>query len=208
MIYTSLLLLTLLLPTLYSESLCGDGEVVDLDGSCVAKVIIPSRSSCPDLSLDNGDIFLVGSGRIVQFYCDTGYVRVPDTELAICQVQGAWSKVVPVCLKQGCQVCKVLVSSNENTSSIILQIPPTPSYGSITTSYNTTLSVFTCLPGYSMSGPAILACIDGHHWNGSAPLCEGTSIVNSVAIQYRYTHMLYILSICLYYVVTFYTDTI
>merc|ERR1719225_523615 len=182
MIYTSLLLLTLLLPTLPSESVCGDGEVVDLDGSCVAKVIIPSRSSCPDLSLDNGDIFLVGSGRIVQFYCDTGYVRVPDTELAICQVQGTWSKVVPVCLKQGCQ------------------IPPTPSYGSITTSYNTTLSVFTCLPGYSMSGPAILACIDGHHWNGSAPLCEGTSIVTSIAIQYRYTPMLYILSICLYYI--------
>merc|ERR1719233_2839766 len=153
MIYTSLLLLTLLLPTLYSESLCGDGEVVDLDGSCVAKVIIPSRSSCPDLSLDNGDIFLVGSGRIVQFYCDTGYVRVPDTELAICQVQGAWSKVVPVCLKQGCQ------------------IPPSPSYGSITTSYNTTLSVFSCSPSHSMSGPAILACSDGNSWNGSAPVC-------------------------------------
>jgi len=190
MIYTSLLLLALLLPSLPSESVCGDGEVVDLDGSCVAKVIIPSRSSCPDLSLDNGDIFLVGSGRIVQFYCDTGYVRVPDTELAICQVQGTWSKVVPVCLKQGCQ------------------IPPAPSYGSITTSYNTTLSVFTCLPGYSMTGPAILACIDGHHWNGSAPLCEGTSIVTSIAIQYRYTPMLYILSICLYYMVTLYTDTI
>jgi len=189
MIYTSLLLLALLLPSLPSESVCGDGEVVDLDGSCVAKVIIPSRSSCPDLSLDNGDIFLVGSGRIVQFYCDTGYVRVPDTELAICQVQGTWSKVVPVCLKQGCQ------------------IPPAPSYGSITTSYNTTLSVFTCLPGYSMSGPAILACIDGHHWNGSTPLCEGKSIVTSVAIQYTYTPMLYILSICIFYIVTLYTDT-
>merc|ERR1719309_183184 len=153
MIYTSLLLLALLLPSLPSESVCGDGEVVDLDGSCVAKVIIPSRSSCPDLSLDNGDIFLVGSGRIVQFYCDTGYVRVPDTELAICQVQGTWSKVVPVCLKPGCQV------------------PPAPSSGFITTSYNRTLSVFSCSPSHSMSGPAILACTDGDKWNGSAPVC-------------------------------------
>ena len=34
----------------------------------------------------------------------TGYVRVPDTEVAICQVQGTWSKMVPVCLKPGCQV--------------------------------------------------------------------------------------------------------
>ena len=34
----------------------------------------------------------------------TGYVRVPDTEVAICQVQGAWSKMVPVCLKPGRQV--------------------------------------------------------------------------------------------------------
>ena len=207
MIYTALLVVTILLPSLHSVSLCQDGEVPDLDGSCVPKVVIPSRSSCPDLSLDNGDIFLVGSGRIVQFYCDTGYVRGPDTELAICQVQGTWSKVVPVCLKQGCQVCQVMVSNN-HISSIILQLPPTPSYGSITTSYNTTLSVFTCLPGYSLSGPAILVCIDGHHWNGSAPLCEGTSIVTSIAIQCRYTSIIYILSICIYYIVTIYTDTL
>ena len=41
---------------------------------------------------------------MVQFYCDTNYIRVPDTEIAICQVTGHWSKVVPACLKPGCQV--------------------------------------------------------------------------------------------------------
>ena len=86
---------------------CGEGEVRDLDGSCVTKFVIPKKKAvCPKLSLDNGEIFLVGSGRMVQFYCDTGYVRVPATEVAICQVQGAWSKMVPVCLKQVCQVSK------------------------------------------------------------------------------------------------------
>lgn len=41
---------------------------------------------------------------MAQFYCDTDYIRVPDTEIAICQVTGHWSKVVPACLKPGCQV--------------------------------------------------------------------------------------------------------
>ena len=41
---------------------------------------------------------------MVRFYCDTGYTRVPDTEIAICQVMGTWSKTVPACLMAGCQV--------------------------------------------------------------------------------------------------------
>ena len=41
---------------------------------------------------------------MMQFYCDTDYIRVPDTEIAICQVTGHWSKVVPACLLPGCQV--------------------------------------------------------------------------------------------------------
>ena len=43
---------------------------------------------------------------MVQFYCDTGYVKVPDTEIAICQVTGSWSKTVPACLMPGCQVSR------------------------------------------------------------------------------------------------------
>jgi len=184
-------MLLVLLTTLtgVSATQCGEGEIPDLDGSCVTKVVIPRRSPCQGPSLDNGEIFLVGSGRIVQFYCNTGYVRVPDTDTAICQVQGTWSKAVPVCLKEGCQV------------------PPAPDHGSITTSFNTTLSVFTCKQGYSLSGPAILGCIDGHHWNGSAPLCKEdikvTSIVTSsnVAIH-GYPAVIYILSFSICYIVT------
>ena len=41
---------------------------------------------------------------MVRFYCDTGFTRVPDTEIAICQVMGTWSKTVPACLMAGCQV--------------------------------------------------------------------------------------------------------
>ena len=45
---------------------------------------------------------------MMQFYCDTDYIRVPDTEIAICQVTGHWSKVVPACLLPGCQVFRIL----------------------------------------------------------------------------------------------------
>ena len=88
-----------------SVSECGEGEVRDLDGSCGPRFVLPKKKvSCPKLSIDSGEIFFLGTGRMVQFYCNTGYVRVPDTEVAICQVQGTWSKQVPVCLKPGCQV--------------------------------------------------------------------------------------------------------
>ena len=106
-ILRSVLAMTLLLahPGWSVSTSCGEGEVRDLDGSCVTKFVLPKKKAvCPKLSIDNGEIFLIGSGRMVQFYCDTGYVRVPDTEVAICQVQGTWSKMVPVCLKPGCQV--------------------------------------------------------------------------------------------------------
>merc|ERR1712106_324992 len=158
MLVPTVLMLPLLLvfpPGLVAVSGCGEGEVRELDGSCVTKFVIPKKkAACPKLSLENGEIFLVGSGRMVQFYCDTGYVRVPATEVAICQVQGAWSKIVPVCLKQGCQV------------------PSAPTNGFITTSYNNTLSVFSCMASHTMTGPATLACIDGTHWNGTEPECD------------------------------------
>ena len=106
---------------------CGEGEVRDLDGSCVTKFVIPKKkAACPKLSLDNGEIFLVGSGRMVQFYCDTGYVRVPATEVAICQVQGAWSKMVPVCLKPGCQVSRHIFSSITTQKTLSNAVSPSP----------------------------------------------------------------------------------
>merc|ERR1711892_1516909 len=80
--------------------------------------------------------------------------------VAICQVQGAWSKIVPVCLKPGCQV------------------PSAPSNGFITTSYNNTLSVFSCEPSHTMTGPDTLACIDGTHWNGTTPSCDFIEQIN------------------------------
>merc|ERR1711892_444264 len=136
---------------------CGEGQVRDLDGSCVTKFVIPKKKAvCPKLTIDNGEIFLLLSGRMVQFYCDTGYVRVPDIEVAICQVLGQWSKMVPVCLMPGCQVPSAPTSGS-------VYIPP---------SYNSSLVQFSCSPGYTMSGPTTLACVDGTHWNGSTPRCN------------------------------------
>ena len=83
---------------------CGPGQIRGLEGTCVKKFVIPERKSeCSKLDIEHGQVFLV-SGRFAQFYCDHGFIRVPDTEVAICQVMGTWSKQVPVCLKPGCQV--------------------------------------------------------------------------------------------------------
>ena len=110
MYYLLLYLLLCVVCVVYSSDSCVDGYILGLDGSCVEKVVIPTqRTTCPTPDIDNGQVFFLGTGRIVQFYCDTGYVRVPDTNTAICQVQGTWSKVVPVCLKPGCQVIIVVI---------------------------------------------------------------------------------------------------
>ena len=168
MYYLLLYLLLCVVCVVYSSNNCVDGYVPDLDGACVEKVVITTqRAKCPTPDIDNGQVFFLVTGRIVQFYCNTGYVRVPDTATAICQVQGTWSKVVPVCLKPGCQV----IIQHPDIVYYFLQVPPAPSYGSMTTSYNNTLAVFTCSPSYSLSGSAILACSDGNNWNSSVPVC-------------------------------------
>ena len=88
------------------STICKEGEVEDLDGSCVTRFVLPEKkSSCPDLILDNGNVELVGGGRLVEFKCNEDYIRVPDTEVALCQLRlGTWSKQVPMCLKPGCPV--------------------------------------------------------------------------------------------------------
>jgi len=136
---------------------CGEGMVRDLDGSCVKKVIIPQKKAeCPKLSIDNGDIFLIGNGRMVKFFCDTDYVKVPDTGIAICQVTGHWSKVVPACLMPGCQT------------------PPSPANGDVETlmEYNDTVAMFSCHVGHVLTGHPVLGCVDGQKWNGSVPECR------------------------------------
>lgn len=149
------------------QSKCGDGEVRDLDGTCVEKVVIPRRKEkCPAPNVDNGEYFLMG--RMVQFYCDTGYVMVPDTEIAICQVTGRWSKQVPVCLLPGCQD----------------PIPPPHGSVSLPPTYNNTLAKFSCDPNHLLTGAPILACIDGTSWNGSSPSCEKGSKTSQVLLDY------------------------
>ena len=49
------------------------------------------------------------------------YIRVPDTDTAICQVTGSWSKTVPACLMSGCQVCHhhVRMSGSQSQASLM-----------------------------------------------------------------------------------------
>ena len=44
-----------------SELDCGEGMMRDLDGACVKKFQLPTtKLECPKLSVDNGEIFLIG----------------------------------------------------------------------------------------------------------------------------------------------------
>ena len=44
-----------------SELDCGEGMMRGLDGSCVKKFVLPkTKLECPKLSVDNGEIFLIG----------------------------------------------------------------------------------------------------------------------------------------------------
>ena len=50
---------------------CGEGMVRDLDGSCVKKFVIPTnRIECPKLSIDNGQIFLMGKILCQTYECN------------------------------------------------------------------------------------------------------------------------------------------
>jgi len=132
---------------------CNEGQVRDLDGSCVEKFVLPKKKSqCTEPIIDNGNAFMTSS-RIVEFFCDTDYVKVPDTSKAICQITGSWSKQVPVCLMPGCPT------------------PPAPSPGSVELSYEGTVATFLCPLDHILTSPLPLACIDGKRWNGTAPEC-------------------------------------
>jgi len=136
---------------------CEPGHIKDLDGvTCVKKVTFPPRSekkSCPDPAIANGNIFFKMGGRMVDFYCDTDYVMVPDNPVSICQITGMWSKQIPVCLKPGCQA------------------PEAPASGMVELEYESTLASFYCNPGYALQGSAKLGCEDGTSWNATAPVC-------------------------------------
>ena len=44
-----------------SELDCGEGMMRGLDGACVKKFVLPkTKLECPKLSVDNGEIFLIG----------------------------------------------------------------------------------------------------------------------------------------------------
>jgi len=139
------------------ESACTGGQVKDLDGTCVDKVPFPprvARKSCPEPVIEHGNLFLRMGGRIADFYCDTEYIRVPDTEASICQVTGFWSKEIPTCLKPGCK------------------IPGAPENGDVILDFETARAVFSCNHGYIIQGPVYLGCVDGTSWNDTAPACH------------------------------------
>jgi len=140
-----------------AEIECKKGQILDLDGKCVKKVLFvrPERKSCPAPSVVNGE-FVLSSSRLVEFYCnnDNNYVMVPHTEIAICNILGRWSKQVPSCLLPGCLT------------------PPSPGGGEVQMEFENTVARFSCGEGLRLEGGGVLGCLDGTNWNGSFPTCE------------------------------------
>ena len=56
-----------------------------MDGKCVKKVLFPDmtgrRKTCEQPVIENGNYFLRREGRMVEFFCDTDFIRVPDIEV-------------------------------------------------------------------------------------------------------------------------------
>jgi hypothetical protein len=153
-----LLLFTLFcwIDQLEAASGCPPGQVRDLDGTCVKKVLFPprERASCAEPQIPNGYHFFGADGRSVNFYCETDHVLVPENALLICRITGRWSKQIPVCLKPGCQA------------------PVSPEHGWLDLDYNDTLAVFNCDTGYQLEGSRHLGCENGRTWNSSYPTCN------------------------------------
>jgi len=137
---------------------CKKGEVRDLDGKCVKKVLFPDmtgrRKTCPEPYVQNGNYFLRREGRMVEYFCDTDFIRVPDIETSICRITGEWSKQIPVCLKSGCQGL------------------PAPDNGEVLLEYSSSLAIFSCNNGYQLKGAEYVGCTDGTNWNDTEPVCE------------------------------------
>ena len=76
-----------------SELDCGEGMMRDLDGTCVKKFKLPTtKLECPKLSVDNGEIFLIGEifvEKINTKHLPTsmwGMKHEPNKENRVCHV--------------------------------------------------------------------------------------------------------------------------
>lgn len=109
---------------------------------------------CPLVRLNNGKIRVRARGRIVRFNCLDGYTLVGN-KYSTC-VRGQWDTPTPVCVSAKCPA------------------PPPPAHSFMASTFNGSILVFFCEPGYTLIGSSEIYC-DGRRWNGTIPYCRGTN---------------------------------
>ena len=67
--------------------------------------ILEAGCSRPDAP-DNGEMFILWSGLLVQFRCKSGF-KLEGAPAIICR-SGQWTQDSPVCLSQGKQLCSLV----------------------------------------------------------------------------------------------------
>jgi len=92
------------------EEKCGSGYVLDLNDVCVKRFVVPERIPCPSpeiVAFGGYDLHL--KGRMIKFWCESGWkLHPPAHSYAMCKV-GEWDKPVPPsCVRPGCSDISLL----------------------------------------------------------------------------------------------------
>ncbi|NXE90951.1 LYAM2 protein, partial [Menura novaehollandiae] len=141
-------------------------------------------------------------GSRCDFQCSEGYVLDGSSSIQ-CTAQGRWSEPVPKCKGKTLWVgnCSFLgtgehieihipICSKLNSVLPFVQCKPlsSPEKGSVDCShsaglftYNTSCH-FSCLEGWSLSGPHVLECSHSGNWSASLPTCEASEQASYVAV--------------------------
>ncbi|CAH1263510.1 CSMD3 [Branchiostoma lanceolatum] len=120
-------------------------------GSCCQTTLM-----CPPLDApSNGQISSPDTtgGNVLYFTCDPGYTLLGSSS-ATCESSGTWSNTRPICQRGSCPALPV--------------VPHGEMYGSMSTGSTMT---FSCLPGYTLTGPSSIRCTQQGTWSAQPPTC-------------------------------------
>ncbi|XP_066283043.1 clotting factor C-like [Branchiostoma lanceolatum] len=120
-------------------------------GSCCQTTLM-----CPPLDApSNGQISSPDAtgGNVLYFTCDPGYTLLGSSS-ATCESSGTWSNTRPICQRGSCPALPV--------------VPHGEMYGSMSTGSTMT---FSCLPGYTLTGPSSIRCTQQGTWSAQPPTC-------------------------------------
>uniref|UniRef100_A0A8C0EMI6 Sushi domain-containing protein n=1 Tax=Bubo bubo TaxID=30461 RepID=A0A8C0EMI6_BUBBB len=97
-------------------------------------------------------------GTAVSYICEPGFSLI-GTASIYCTQSGAWSRPPPVC-----QVVKCLHPPNITNGKLKGNISDTFSYGASVS--------YSCNPGYSLVGDALISCTASGTWSQPPPQCK------------------------------------